>query len=53
MQVVLLSEEKLIEDAVALDPDMVMTIIDSTAPWHRDDALALLLQESFGRAPVN
>jgi hypothetical protein len=53
MQVVLLSPEKLIENAFALDPELVMTIMNSTTPWHLDAALALLLQESFGRAPVN
>jgi hypothetical protein len=53
MEVVLLSQEQLIETAIALHPDVVVTIIRSIEPWHRDAALALLLQDAFGRAPAN
>jgi hypothetical protein len=53
MQVVLLSREQLIENAIAVHPDLVEAIICSMEPWHRDAALALLLQDVFGRAPAN
>jgi hypothetical protein len=53
MQVVLLSQEQLIENAIAVHPDVVVTIIRSVEPWDRDAALALLLQDAFGWAPAN
>lgn len=53
MQVVLLSREKLIENASAVDADLTTMILHNIAPWHRDAALALLLQEAWGRAPAN
>jgi hypothetical protein len=53
MQVVLLSAEKLIENAIAVYPDLAVTITHSMVPWQREAALALLLQEAVGRAPLN
>jgi hypothetical protein len=53
MEVVLLSQEQLIENAIEVHPDLVAAIIRSMEPWHRDTALALLLQDAFGRVPAN
>jgi len=53
MQIVVMSREKLIENAIAIDRDLATIILNSVAPWHRDAALVLLLQAAFGCAPVN
>jgi hypothetical protein len=53
MEVVLLSRKQLIENAIAVHPDLVEAIICSMEPWHRDAALALLVEDALGRAPSN
>ncbi|HTV56081.1 MAG TPA: hypothetical protein VMI06_14355 [Terriglobia bacterium] len=53
MQVVLLSKEELIQNTMAVCPEFAMIIARSIAPWQQEAALALFLQEAFGRAPVN
>lgn len=53
MQLVLVSQEKLIENALEVDRELVTEIVNSMAPWHRDKALVLLLQAASGQAPVN
>jgi hypothetical protein len=53
MQVVLPTPEKLIENAIAVNADLTGMILQTVEPWHRDAALALLLQAAQGRAPVN
>ena len=53
MQVMLLSGEKLIENAISVNAHLAKVILDTMAPWHREAALALLLQDTLGRAPVN
>ena len=53
MQVVVISRKKLVESAMVVDKDSVTTILDSVEQWHRDVALALLLEEALRRAPVN
>lgn len=53
MQVVLISRDKLIENALEADRELATVILNSMAPWHCDAALALLLQAATGRAPVN
>lgn len=53
MQLVLVSQEKLIESALEVDKELATAILDRMAPWHRDRALVLLLQDATGQAPVN
>lgn len=53
MQLVLINRQKLIKNAMEVDRDLVALILNSIAPWHRDTALALLLQDALGRAPAN
>ncbi len=53
MQVMLLSREKLVENAISVNANLAKVILDTMVPWHREVALALLLQDALGRAPVN
>lgn len=53
MQVVLMTQENLIENALEVDRESATVILNSMAPWYRDRALVLLLQAATGQAPVN
>lgn len=53
MQVVLMSQEKLIENALEMNRESAIVILNSVASWYQDRALALLLQAATGQAPVN
>lgn len=53
MQLVLVSRERLIDNAMAVDREFASMILNSMTPWHLDAALVLFLEAVAGRAPVN
>jgi hypothetical protein len=53
MEVVLMTRDELVENAIEVDRDTTKVILDSVASWYQEKALALFLQAALGRAVEN